>query len=155
MQFKERFRQSVFNKVYLESSVDVQQAFKECFFTAAKYWIFTCSDFIGLFSSNASPPGLWSPLSLGEQLHREAKLPLLLSVSVVTDSSHDRRLHLRLNIHPAPHGWIVEAALHGHVSLCTLSMCGRGHLVSALKFWVYVFGCRGYLNPFALIILTV
>lgn len=66
--------------------------------------------------------GLWPSLSVGEQLHREAQLPLLLSVSVVTDSSHDWRLHLWPHIRPAPHGWIMEAALHCHVSLHTLNI---------------------------------
>lgn len=83
--------------------------------------VFPLCTFMSFFDPVLS--GFWPPLSLGEQLHREAKLPLLLSVSAVTDSSHDRRLHLWPHIRPAPHGWIMEAALHSHVSLCTLPTC--------------------------------
>lgn len=62
-------------------------------------------------------PGLWPSLSLGEQLHRETKLPLLFSVSAVAYLSHGGCFHLWPHLRPAPHEWFVEAAFHCHVSL--------------------------------------
>lgn len=68
------------------------------------------------FFLNTLPAGFRPPLPLGEQLHRQAELPLLLPVPVVADGSHDLRVRLWPHICAAPHGRAVEAALHRHVS---------------------------------------
>ena len=131
MQSEKGFRPPILNKVYSETTVDAPQVFLWMLgFHSCRLFNINSLIFLLFFlyiwfaPPHALFSGLWPPLPLGEQLHRAAELPLLLSVPGVTDVPHDRRLHLRPHIRPAPHGRTVEAALHRHVSLRKLDVCG-------------------------------
>lgn len=78
------------------------------------------------------PSGFRPSLPLGQQLHRAAKLPLLLPVPAVAHLSHDGRLRLRPGVRPEPRGRAVGAALHRHVSkthMCATDQGLMGELV--------------------------
>lgn len=68
------------------------------------FWTWTCA-------------GLWPSLSVGEQLHRQKELPLLLPLPAVADGSHHGRVRLRPPLHPLPSAEHWPPARHCHVSL--------------------------------------
>lgn len=68
-----------------------------------------------LFQLNYSV-GLWSPLSVGEQLYRQEELPILLPLPSVTDGAHHGRVWLWLALYTLSSPQLRLPALHCHVS---------------------------------------
>ncbi len=64
--------------------------------------------------------GLWPSLSLGEQLHRETQLSLLLPLPAVSDASHDGRVFRRSAVCSGSSGEPVGAACGRHVSFSSV-----------------------------------
>lgn len=60
--------------------------------------------------------GLWSPLSMGEQLYRQEELPILLPLPSVTDGAHHGRVWLWLALYTLSSPQLRLPALHCHVS---------------------------------------
>lgn len=80
-----------------------------------------CTSFLTTVSFNSHYVGLRPPLSVGEQLHRQEELPLLLPLPPVPDSSHHGCVWLWPALYPLPSPEHRPPARHRHVSFMDLT----------------------------------